>query len=111
MAEGTVKWFNTTKGYGFIQPSDGGNDIFVHISAVQRAGLQGLSDGQKVSYELQNERGKTAAVDIKLIYTAFCSDVSKTRVLWARVFYCRQASLGVAAIRARISAALKPSFR
>ncbi len=67
MAEGTVKWFNTTKGYGFIQPSDGGNDIFVHISAVQRAGLQGLSDGQKVSYELQNERGKTAAVDIKLI--------------------------------------------
>jgi CspA family cold shock protein len=67
MAEGTVKWFNTTKGYGFIQPSEGGNDVFVHISAVQRAGLQGLSDGQKVSYELQNERGKTAAVDIKLI--------------------------------------------
>lgn len=67
MAEGTVKWFNTTKGFGFIQPSEGGNDVFVHISAVQRAGLQGLSDGQRVSYELQNERGKTAAVDIKLI--------------------------------------------
>jgi len=67
MAEGTVKWFNTTKGYGFIQPSQGGNDVFVHISAVQRAGLQGLADGQKVSYELQNERGKTAAVDIKLL--------------------------------------------
>ncbi len=67
MAEGTVKWFNTTKGFGFIQPSEGGADVFVHISAVQRAGLQGLSDGQKVSYELQNERGKTAAVDIKLI--------------------------------------------
>jgi len=67
MAEGTVKWFNTTKGYGFIQPASGGNDVFVHISAVQRAGLQGLSDGQKVSYELQTERGKTAAVDIKLI--------------------------------------------
>jgi len=67
MAEGTVKWFNTTKGFGFIQPSSGGNDVFVHISAVQRAGLQGLSDGQKVSYELQTERGKTAAVDIKLI--------------------------------------------
>lgn len=67
MAEGTVKWFNTTKGYGFIQPSEGGNDVFVHISAVQRAGLQGLSDGQKVSYELQNERGKTAAVDIKVL--------------------------------------------
>ncbi len=67
MAEGTVKWFNTTKGYGFIQPAEGGNDVFVHISAVQRAGLQGLSDGQKVSYELQSERGKTAAVDIKLL--------------------------------------------
>ena len=67
MAEGTVKWFNSTKGFGFIQPADGGNDVFVHISAVQRAGLQGLSDGQKVSFELQNERGKTAAVDIKLI--------------------------------------------
>lgn len=65
MAEGTVKWFNTTKGYGFIQPAAGGNDVFVHISAVQRAGLQGLSDGQRVSYELQTERGKTAAVDIK----------------------------------------------
>ncbi|EGF89281.1 Cold-shock DNA-binding domain protein [Asticcacaulis biprosthecium C19] len=67
MAEGTVKWFNSTKGFGFIQPSSGGNDVFVHISAVQRAGLQGLADGQKVSYELQNERGKTAAVDIKLL--------------------------------------------
>jgi cold shock protein len=65
MAEGTVKWFNSTKGFGFIQPADGGNDVFVHISAVQRAGLQGLSDGQRVSYELQTERGKTAAVDIK----------------------------------------------
>ena len=64
MAEGTV---NTTKGYGFIQPAEGGNDVFVHISAVQRAGLQGLADGQKVSYELQNERGKTAAVDIQLL--------------------------------------------
>jgi len=67
MAEGTVKWFNSTKGFGFIQPSEGGNDVFVHISAVQRAGLQGLNDGQKVSYELQSERGKTAAVDIKLL--------------------------------------------
>lgn len=67
MAEGTVKWFNSTKGFGFIQPAEGGNDVFVHISAVQRAGLQGLNDGQKVSYELQTERGKTAAVDIKLL--------------------------------------------
>ena len=67
MAEGTVKWFNSTKGFGFIQPAEGGNDVFVHISAVQRAGLQGLADGQKVTYELQNERGKTAAVDIQLL--------------------------------------------
>lgn len=67
MAEGTVKWFNTTKGFGFIQPAQGGNDVFVHISAVQRAGLQGLNDGQRVSYELQTERGKTAAVDLKVL--------------------------------------------
>jgi cold shock protein len=67
MAEGTVKWFNTTKGYGFIQPSNGGSDVFVHISAVQRAGLQSLADGQKVEYELQSERGKTAAVDLKIL--------------------------------------------
>ena len=65
MSTGTVKWFNTTKGYGFIQPDDGGADVFVHISAVQRSGLQGLNEGQKVSYELQKERGKTAAVNLK----------------------------------------------
>lgn len=65
MATGTVKWFNTTKGFGFIQPEDGGADVFVHISAVQRAGLPGLNEGQRVSYELQKERGKTAAVNLK----------------------------------------------
>jgi CspA family cold shock protein len=65
MSSGTVKWFNTTKGFGFIQPEDGGADVFVHISAVQRAGLPGLSEGQRVSYELQKERGKTAAVNLK----------------------------------------------
>lgn len=65
MPNGTVKWFNTTKGYGFIQPSDGGKDVFVHISAVERAGLRGLNEGQSVSYELKDERGKTAAVDLK----------------------------------------------
>jgi CspA family cold shock protein len=65
MANGTVKWFNTTKGFGFIQPEDGGADVFVHISAVQRAGLPGLNEGQRVSYELQKERGKTAAVNLK----------------------------------------------
>jgi CspA family cold shock protein len=65
MATGTVKWFNTTKGFGFIQPEEGGADVFVHISAVQRAGLPGLNEGQRVSYELQKERGKTAAVNLK----------------------------------------------
>jgi cold shock protein len=58
MASGTVKWFNATKGYGFIQPSEGGADVFVHISAVERAGLRGLAEGQTVGYELQRD-GKT----------------------------------------------------
>lgn len=66
MATGTVKWFNTTKGYGFIQPDDGGKDVFVHISAVERAGLRGLNDGQKVSFNLKEERGKVAAVDLQV---------------------------------------------
>jgi CspA family cold shock protein len=65
MANGTVKWFNTTKGYGFIQPDDGGKDVFVHISAVERAGLRSLNEGQKVSYQMKEERGKIAAVDLK----------------------------------------------
>ncbi len=67
MATGTVKWFNSTKGYGFITPDDGGQDIFVHISAVQAAGMQSLNDGQKVSFELQNDpqKGKTSAVDLQ----------------------------------------------
>jgi cold shock protein len=66
MAEGTVKWFNTAKGYGFIQPGDGGKDVFVHISAVEKAGLRSLAEGQKVSYQTQTERGKIAAVDLKV---------------------------------------------
>src|ERR1700722_17378423 len=61
MAIGTVKWFNATKGFGFIMPQDGGKDVFVHITAVQAAGLKGLNDGQKVSYEITMERGKAAA--------------------------------------------------
>jgi len=67
MSTGTVKWFNTTKGYGFIQPEDGDKDVFVHISAVERAGLRGLNEGQRVSYQLKEERGKTAAVDLKAL--------------------------------------------
>lgn len=66
MAIGTVKWFNAQKGYGFIQPSDGGKDVFVHVSAVERAGLAGLSEGQKVSFTVVNDRGKPAAADLKL---------------------------------------------
>ena len=65
MATGTVKWFNSVKGFGFIQPSDGGQDVFVHISAVQRAGMDGLAEGQKLSFEVQNERGRSAAVNLQ----------------------------------------------
>lgn len=61
MAIGTVKFFNTNKGYGFIQPDEGGPDVFVHISAVEKAGMRTLSEGQKVSYDVVSERGKTAA--------------------------------------------------
>lgn len=65
MATGTVKWFNSTKGYGFIEPSDGGKDAFVHISAVERAGLSSLRDGQKVSYELvPGQNGKSSAENL-----------------------------------------------
>ena len=66
MATGTVKVFNTQRGYGFITPSDGGKDVFVHITAVQRAGLTGLNEGQRVSFEVVNERGKPAAGDLSL---------------------------------------------
>lgn len=67
MANGTVKWFNDTKGFGFIEPEAGGSDIFVHISAVQRAGLTGLRDNQKVTYDVEAGRdGRESAVNIKL---------------------------------------------
>ena len=69
MPIGTVKWFNSTKGYGFIAPDDGGKDVFVHISAVERDGLSGLAEGQKVSYEEQTDpkRGKTAVENLKVV--------------------------------------------
>ena len=67
MATGTVKWFNSEKGFGFIQPSAGGKDVFVHITAVQAAGLNGLNDDQKVSYDVITERGKQAASNLKLV--------------------------------------------
>ena len=66
MASGTVKWFNSAKGFGFIQPDDGAKDVFVHISAVERAGLQTLNEGQKVQYNLESGRdGKVSAVDLQ----------------------------------------------
>ena len=67
MPIGTVKWFNTTKGFGFIVPQDGGKDVFVHITAVQSAGMRGLNEGQKVSFDITKERGKDAAVDLKAV--------------------------------------------
>jgi CspA family cold shock protein len=67
MPTGTVKWFNKVKGYGFIQPQDGGKDVFVHITAVERAGMDSLNEGQKLSYDMMSERGKTAATNLKAI--------------------------------------------
>jgi len=66
MAKGTVKWFNSSKGFGFIQPDDGGNDVFVHISAVERAGMHSLNEGQKISYEVVADRktGKSSAQNL-----------------------------------------------
>jgi cold shock protein len=69
MTQGTVKWFNSQKGFGFIQPDDGGNDVFVHISAVERAGLPGLNEGQKVAFEIVANRktGKSSAENLRAI--------------------------------------------
>lgn len=67
MPTGTVKFFNTTRGFGFIQPNDGGKDVFVHITAVEKAGLRGLAEGQTVSYEVVEERGRPAAGNLKAV--------------------------------------------
>ncbi len=66
MAIGTVKWYSAQRGFGFVLPSDGSKDVFVHVSALERAGIASLNEGQKISYELANERGKTKAVNIAL---------------------------------------------
>jgi CspA family cold shock protein len=65
MAQGTVKWFNPQKGFGFIQPDNGGSDVFVHMSAVERAGLRSLNEGQKISFDVTSERGKDSATNLK----------------------------------------------
>jgi len=67
MATGKVKWYNSQKGYGFIAPDDGGKDVFVHATALEAAGLRGLNDDQAISYELQEDRGKTSAGNLKLV--------------------------------------------
>ena len=67
MANGTVKWFNTNKGYGFIQPDNGDKDIFIHISAVEKAGLKTLLENQKVSFEIKQDKGRSSAANIKVI--------------------------------------------
>ena len=67
MANGTVKWFNADKGYGFIQPDQGGADVFVHISAVERAGLRSLNDGQKITYEVVQNKGKSSAEELQVL--------------------------------------------
>ena len=68
MATGTVKWFNATKGFGFIQPDDGGKDVFVHISAVERAGLSSLNEGARVSYEIVANRGRESAENLVVTF-------------------------------------------
>ncbi len=67
MANGTVKWFNPNKGYGFIQPDDGSKDVFVHITAVEQAGLKNLNEGQKISFEIVTQKGKPSAANLKLV--------------------------------------------
>lgn len=70
MANGTVKWFNPTKGFGFIQPESGNSDVFVHISTLEQAGLRTLNEGDKISYDLATNKGKTAAANVKLLDVA-----------------------------------------
>jgi CspA family cold shock protein len=67
MATGTIKWFNQTKGFGFIKPDDGGSDVFVHISAVEKAGIKKMNEGQKISFEIVENKGRSAADNLKIV--------------------------------------------
>ena len=67
MVNGTVKWFNTNKGYGFIEPDDGGKDVFVHISAVEKSGLKTLLENQKITFEINQDKGRSSAANIKIV--------------------------------------------
>ena len=67
MANGTVKWFNTNKGYGFIEPDDGGKDVFIHISAVEKSGLKTLLENQKITFEINQDKGRSSAANIKIV--------------------------------------------
>ena len=80
MKTGTVKWFNNQKGFGFIAPETGSQDVFVHISAVERAGLSTLNEGQKVSYELATNKGKTSAANLKLLLSTYDNNAATAEV-------------------------------
>ena len=67
MVDGTVKWFNTNKGYGFIEPDDGGKDVFIHISAVEKSGLKTLLENQKITFEINQDKGRSSAANIKIV--------------------------------------------
>ena len=67
MVTGTVKWFNSNKGFGFIEPENGGNDVFVHITSVERSGLSGLDEGQKIEFEVEEQKGKQSACNLKAV--------------------------------------------
>src|SRR5262249_11815683 len=95
MARGVVKWFNPTKGYGFIQPQGGGKDVFVHISAVERAGLTTLNEGQHLEYEIQENRGNTSAVNLKVTGYRYAFGETRVATLALLTVTTRSAACGV----------------